>query len=53
MTTFSAPGSDAILMCCRFSVFFSNDKFDTAGPQPLGFDGFFRGAYSYHFHNFW
>ena len=37
----------------RFSVFFSNDKFDTAGPQPLGFDGFFRGAFSYHFHNFW
>jgi len=37
----------------RFSVFFSNDKFDTAGPQALGFDGFFRGAFSYHFHNFW
>nr|XP_019051069.1 WD repeat and SOF domain-containing protein 1 [Kwoniella bestiolae CBS 10118]OCF29999.1 WD repeat and SOF domain-containing protein 1 [Kwoniella bestiolae CBS 10118] len=37
----------------EFSVFFSNDKFDTAGPQPLGFDGFFRGAFSYHFHNFW
>ncbi|KAL7422881.1 hypothetical protein Q5752_002178 [Cryptotrichosporon argae] len=37
----------------EFSVFFSNDKADTAGPQPLGFDGFFRGAFSYHFHNFW
>ncbi|OCF33649.1 WD repeat and SOF domain-containing protein 1 [Kwoniella heveanensis BCC8398] len=37
----------------EFSVFFSNDKFDAAGPQPLGFDGFFRGAFSYHFHNFW
>ncbi|EIW69803.1 hypothetical protein TREMEDRAFT_43487 [Tremella mesenterica DSM 1558] len=37
----------------EFSFFFSNDKFDTAGPQPLGFDGFFRGAFSYHFHNFW
>ncbi|WWC65185.1 uncharacterized protein I303_107799 [Kwoniella dejecticola CBS 10117] len=37
----------------EFSVFFSNDKFDTAGAQPLGFDGFFRGAFSYHFHNFW
>ncbi|BEI81432.1 hypothetical protein CcaverHIS002_0205920 [Cutaneotrichosporon cavernicola] len=37
----------------QFSVFFSNDKFDTAGPEQLGFDGFFRGAYSYHFHNFW
>ncbi|WVQ85933.1 hypothetical protein IAT38_008101 [Cryptococcus sp. DSM 104549] len=37
----------------EFSVFFSQDKFDTAGAQPLGFDGFFRGAFSYHFHNFW
>lgn len=37
----------------RFSVFFSNDKFDTAGAQQIGFDGFFRGAFSYHFHNFW
>ncbi|WVN89833.1 uncharacterized protein L203_105063 [Cryptococcus depauperatus CBS 7841] len=37
----------------EFSAFFSNDKFSTAGPQPLGFDGFFRGAFSYHFHNFW
>jgi WD repeat and SOF domain-containing protein 1 len=37
----------------EFSVFFSNDKFDTAGPEQLGFDGFFRGSYSYHFHNFW
>lgn len=37
----------------EFSVFFSNDKFDTAGPEQLGFDAFFRGAYSYHFHNFW
>ncbi|CAK9786497.1 hypothetical protein CC85DRAFT_283093 [Cutaneotrichosporon oleaginosum] len=37
----------------EFSVFFSNDEFDTAGPEQLGFDGFFRGSYSYHFHNFW
>lgn len=37
----------------RFSVFFSNDKFDAAAPHPLGFEGFFRGAFSYHFHNFW
>lgn len=41
------------MLICRFSVFFSNDKGDTNGPQPLGFDGFFRGAFSYHFHNFW
>lgn len=37
----------------EFSVLFSNDKFDTAGPEQVGYDGFFRGAYSYHFHNFW
>jgi len=37
----------------EFSDFFSNNRFSSAGPQPLGFDGFYRGAYSYHFHNFW
>ncbi len=26
---------------------------ESAAPQALGFDGFFRGAYSYHFHNYW
>ena len=26
---------------------------DSAAPQALGFEGFFRGAFSYHFHNFW
>lgn len=41
------------LIWYRFSVFFSNDKFDTAGAQQIGYDGFFRGAFSYHFHNFW
>lgn len=25
----------------------------SSAPQALGFDGFFKGAYSYHFHNFW
>ncbi|KAF7320089.1 Pyruvate kinase [Mycena kentingensis (nom. inval.)] len=24
-----------------------------AAPHALGFDGFFKGAYSYHYHNFW
>lgn len=36
-----------------FNDFFSNNKFHTSGPHPLGFDAFFRGSYSYHFHNFW
>ncbi|THG99901.1 hypothetical protein EW026_g2541 [Hermanssonia centrifuga] len=39
-----------------FSSF--NDFFDTpsqasAAPDALGFDGFFRGAYIYHYHNNW
>jgi hypothetical protein len=42
-----------LTMLIRFSNFFSNDRFDSNGAQPLGFDGFFRGAFSYHFHNFW
>ncbi|KAJ4486009.1 hypothetical protein J3R30DRAFT_3282274 [Lentinula aciculospora] len=34
------------------------DLFDTpvvsgAAPSALGFDGFFKGAFSYHYHNFW
>ncbi|WVR08522.1 hypothetical protein IAU60_005577 [Kwoniella sp. DSM 27419] len=37
----------------EFSYFFSNDKFDAAAAQPSGFEGFFRGSFSYHFHNFW
>jgi hypothetical protein len=24
-----------------------------AAPQAMGFDGFFKGSFSYHFHNFW
>jgi WD repeat and SOF domain-containing protein 1 len=37
----------------RFSELFSNNRFSASGPHPLGFDAFFRGAFSYHFHNFW
>lgn len=38
----------------RFSNFFDTPAADSAAPQALGFDGFFKGAYSYHFHgNFW
>ncbi|EUC65307.1 glycosyltransferase family 32 protein [Rhizoctonia solani AG-3 Rhs1AP] len=36
-----------------FGQFFESPKQDSAAPNMLGFDGFFRGAYSYHFHNFW
>ncbi|KAH8120448.1 hypothetical protein DFH11DRAFT_1685740 [Phellopilus nigrolimitatus] len=36
-----------------FEDFFDTPAQQSAAPQSLGFDGFFRGAYSYHFHNFW
>ncbi|KAG9128359.1 hypothetical protein FRC07_000033 [Ceratobasidium sp. 392] len=36
-----------------FQQFFEPKKVDSAAPNMLGFEGFFRGAYSYHFHNFW
>lgn len=38
---------------CRFAEFFDTPAQNSAAPQALGFDGFFKGAYSYHFHNFW
>jgi len=37
----------------EFSDFFETPTQKSAAPQALGFDGFFKGAYSYHFHNFW
>ncbi|KAL5518866.1 hypothetical protein ACEPAH_549 [Sanghuangporus vaninii] len=36
-----------------FEDFFETPAQDSAAPQALGFEGFFRGAFSYHFHNFW
>ncbi|KIY49785.1 hypothetical protein FISHEDRAFT_65185 [Fistulina hepatica ATCC 64428] len=36
-----------------FGDFFDTPTQNSAAPQALGFDGFFKGAYSYHFHNFW
>ncbi|KXN83643.1 hypothetical protein AN958_01209 [Leucoagaricus sp. SymC.cos] len=36
-----------------FEQFFDTPISESAAPQALGFEGFFRGAYSYHFHNFW
>ncbi|KAA1136361.1 hypothetical protein PGTUg99_027670 [Puccinia graminis f. sp. tritici] len=37
----------------RFEDFFDPPRETDAGPAAIGFDGFFRGAFSYHFHNFW
>jgi WD repeat and SOF domain-containing protein 1 len=36
-----------------FHDLFTSAAIDGAGPLMLGFEGFFRGAFSYHFHNFW
>ncbi|KAJ7757010.1 glycosyltransferase family 32 protein [Mycena metata] len=37
----------------EFGDFFDTPEQSSAAPQALGFDGFFKGSYSYHFHNFW
>ncbi|EAU84066.2 snoRNA binding protein [Coprinopsis cinerea okayama7 len=37
----------------EFKDLFETPQQSSASPQALGFRGFFRGAYSYHFHNFW
>uniref|UniRef100_A0A0W0EX54 Glycosyltransferase family 32 protein n=1 Tax=Moniliophthora roreri TaxID=221103 RepID=A0A0W0EX54_MONRR len=37
----------------RFEEFFETPAVDSAAPQVVGFDGFFKGAFSYHFHNSW
>ena len=37
----------------RFSDFFETPPLLGAGPEALGFDGFFKGAFSYHYHNNW
>ena len=36
-----------------FEDFFKTPNEDSAAPAALGFDAFFRGAFSYHWHNFW
>ncbi|GAA5974667.1 hypothetical protein JCM11641_007049 [Rhodosporidiobolus odoratus] len=37
----------------RFEDFFDTPKEINAAPIASGFDGFFKGSFSYHFHNFW
>ncbi|KIJ40160.1 hypothetical protein M422DRAFT_230324 [Sphaerobolus stellatus SS14] len=36
-----------------FTQFFHTPPSKTADAMAIGFDGFFRGAYSYHWHNHW
>ncbi|KAJ7357259.1 glycosyltransferase family 32 protein [Mycena albidolilacea] len=36
-----------------FQDFFDTPLKTSAAPHALGFDGFFKGAFSYHFHNYW
>lgn len=45
--------NNTILTSTRFGDFFDTPELNGAAPQALGFDGFFKGSYSYHFHNFW
>ncbi|KAF7329836.1 hypothetical protein MKEN_00247000 [Mycena kentingensis (nom. inval.)] len=37
----------------EFGDFFETPVTNSAAPQALGIEGFFKGSYSYHFHNFW
>ena len=37
----------------RFADFFESPRGDAAQPEALGFDGFFKGAFVYHWHNQW
>ncbi|KZP16845.1 hypothetical protein FIBSPDRAFT_831374 [Athelia psychrophila] len=37
----------------EFADFFDTPPQNSAAPQALGFNGFFKGAYSYHYHNYW
>jgi WD repeat and SOF domain-containing protein 1 len=36
-----------------FLAFFDTPPPDNGAPSSTGFSGFFRGAFSYHFHNYW
>lgn len=40
-------------MAARFKNLFELPRETSSQPVALGFDNFFRGAFSYHFHNFW
>jgi WD repeat and SOF domain-containing protein 1 len=60
--TLSLPREFSVLhsptRVCRYPLFSFSDFFSTparqgAAPLATGFDGFFKGAYSYHFHNSW
>ncbi|KDR74917.1 hypothetical protein GALMADRAFT_70282 [Galerina marginata CBS 339.88] len=37
----------------EFGDFFDTPAQNSAAPHSLGIRGFFRGSYSYHFHNYW
>lgn len=41
--------SHALLL--RFEDFFETPVQESAAPAAMGFDGFFKGAYCYHWHN--
>lgn len=37
----------------RFDDFFMTPPLLAASPEALGFDGLYKGSYSYHYHNKW
>lgn len=43
----------SLMQSSRFLAFFDTPAPDNGSPASLGFSGFFRGAFSYHFHNYW
>ena len=50
---FSMFGHGSLRDVLRFGDFFDTPVQNSAAPHALGYRGFFRGSYSYHFHNFW
>ena len=38
---------------CSFDQFFNTPDVMSGMPSVIGFDGFFRGAFLYHYHNEW
>lgn len=52
LLVYGAKGADWSLFS-RWTHFFDSPSQQSAGPRALGFEGFFRGSYAYHYHNNW
>ena len=42
-----------LILYRSFGDFFFTPREASAAPLALGINGFFKGTYSYHFHNWW